>query len=164
MARECTVCAHPDVFTINERLVGIGGKSSNRSIAQQYGVGHGAVQRHREHVPQLLVKASEAMEIADADHLLDQVRNLQQRTLTILSKAEEGEDLRTALGAISQARGNLELLGKLAGELQQEGTVNIYMNPQWIELRAVIVNALATHPEAKRSVLRAIEEVNKNGS
>jgi hypothetical protein len=162
MPQQCTVCGHEDSVLINEALVIHG--TAMRRIASRYGMSEAAIRRHRQHIPQLLVKASEAMEIAEADHLLDQVRDLQERTLNILGKAEGDDDLRTALAAISQARGNLELLGKLAGELQQEGTVNIYMNPQWIELRAVIVNALAPHPEAKRSVLRAIEEVSKNGS
>jgi hypothetical protein len=64
-----------------------------------------------------MVKAKEAEEVAQADDLLEQVRNLQTHALDILGHAEESGDLRTALAAISQARGNLGLLGKLAGEL-----------------------------------------------
>jgi hypothetical protein len=58
----------------------------HRSVAKRFGLSESAVYRHKnEHLPA---------------HLL---------------KAREAEDLRTALAAISQARGNLELLGKLAG-------------------------------------------------
>jgi hypothetical protein len=34
LPRKCTVCGHPDVFLINEAIVGIGeqGKLSNRAI------------------------------------------------------------------------------------------------------------------------------------
>jgi hypothetical protein len=60
------------------------------------------------------LKAREAEEAARADDLLEQVRHLQAHALHILERAEKAGDLRTALAAISQARGNLELLGKLA--------------------------------------------------
>ena len=161
MAQACTVCTHPDAVLINEAL--IIEKVSNRSVAKQYGVDHNAVQRHRKHVPQLLVKASQAMEVAQADDLLDQVRDLQRRALTILDKAEAADELRTALAAIAQARGNLELLGKLAGELQQEGATNIQIalveHPDYARLRAAVVGALEEHPEARWAVAAALKEI-----
>jgi hypothetical protein len=161
MPRECTVCSHPESFEINEAIVGVGeqGKLSNRAVTRQYGLSKDAVRRHTAHIPELLVKASQAMEIAEADGLIDQMRDLQQHALGILEKAEEAEDLRTALGAISQARGNLELLAKLQGELAQEGTINITLSPEWLELRAVIVGALEHHPDAKDDVVKAIAKV-----
>ena len=88
---------------------------------------------------------------------LEQVRHLQGRALEILERAEKSGDLRTALAAISQARANLELLGKLAGELDERPVVNLNVSPQWLELRAVIVGALEPHPAAHRAVLRALE-------
>ncbi len=72
-----------------------------------------------------MTKAQEAQEVAQADNLLEQVQNLQAKALSILAKAEAAGDLRTALQGIREARSCLELLAKLQGELQQEGTVNI---------------------------------------
>jgi hypothetical protein len=57
----------------------------------------------------------------------------------------------------SQARGNLELLGKLAGELDERPVVNLNVSAEWLELRAVIVGALEPYSEARGAVLRAIE-------
>jgi hypothetical protein len=105
------------------------------------------------------LKAREAAEVAQADDLLNQVRSLQTHVLDILERAEKAGDLRTALAAISQARGNLELLGKLAGELDERPVVNLNVSPQWLELRAVIVGALEPHPAAHTAVLRALESV-----
>jgi len=85
------------------------------------------------------------------------VRDLQTRALNILSKTEEAEDWRAATGAIREARGCLELLGKLAGELQEGQTVNVIVSPQWVELRTTIIGALEPHPEAKFAVLRALQ-------
>jgi hypothetical protein len=118
------------------------------------------VYRHKtEHLPAYLSKAREAEDAAKADDLLDQVRNLQAHALDILERAEKAGDLRTALAAISQARGNLELLGKLAGELDERPVVNLNVSPEWLELRTVIVGALEPHPAAHRAVLRALEGV-----
>jgi hypothetical protein len=104
-----------------------------------------------------LLKAREVEEAARADDLLDQVRNLQAHALDILERAEKSGDLRTALAAISQARGNIELLGKLAGELDERPVVNLNVSTEWLELRAVIVGALEPHSAAHKAVLRALE-------
>jgi hypothetical protein len=82
---------------------------------------------------------------------------LQTHALDILERAEKTGDLRTALSAISQARGNLELLGKLAGELDERPVLNLNLSSEWLELRTVIVGALEPHPAAHRAVLRALE-------
>jgi hypothetical protein len=142
---------------INEALVVQG--QSNRATSRQYGLSKDAVRRHKQHIPELLLKASQAMEIAEADSLLDQMRDLQQRALSILDKAEEAEDLRTALGAISQARSNLELLAKLQGELAQEGTINLHLNPQYLAVRTAIVRAVEPYPEVRGALSQAMLDV-----
>jgi transposase-like protein len=157
MPRRCTVCDHSESHSIDEALVS---GTPYRSVAKQFGLSESAMYRHRtEHLPAHLLKAKEVEEVAHADDLLDQVRNLQAHALDILERAEETGDLRTALAAISQARGNLELLGKLAGELDERPVVNLNISPEWLELRAVIVGALEPHPVAHRAVLRALESV-----
>lgn len=155
MPRVCTVCEHPSREAIDRALVG---DTSNRSLASLYDVSEAAVRRHKaNHLPAKLVMAEQAAEIAEADNLLDQVRDLQSRTLAILEAAEASKQHRTALSAIREARSNLELLAKLLGELDDRPTVNILVSPEWLELRAVIVGALEPYSEARGAVLRAIE-------
>jgi hypothetical protein len=155
MPRRCTVCGHLESHSIDEALVN---GTAYRSVAKRFELSESAVYRHKiEHLPAHLLKAREAEETARADDLLDQVRYLQAHALDILERAEKAGDLRTALAAISQARGNLELLGKLAGELDERPVVNLNVSPQWLELRAVIVGALEPHPAAHRAVLGALE-------
>jgi hypothetical protein len=152
MPRSCTICGHPDRGAIDQALVE---GTPNRRIASHHGVTERAVRNHKaNHLPAKLVMAKAAEEVAQADTLLGQVRDLQQRALEILDKAEEAGELRTALGAIREARGNLELLAKLLGELDERPVVNL--SPEWLELRAVIVGALEPHSEAREAVLRAI--------
>jgi hypothetical protein len=152
--RACTVCTHPELEAINRALVE--GKP-NRRIASHHDVTERAVRNHKAgHLPAALAKAQEAREVAKAYNLLSDVRGLQERALGILDKADDAGDLRTALGAIREARGNLELLAKLLGELD-ERPVNVLISPEWLNLRAMIVTALEPHPEARGAVLRAIE-------
>jgi hypothetical protein len=155
MPRRCTVCGHPERHSIDEALVS---GAPYRSVAKRFGLSESAVYRHKtEHLPAHLLKARQVEEVAQADDLLEQVRNLQAHALDILERAEKAGDLRTALAAISQARGNLELLGKLAGELDERPVVNLNVSPEWLELRAVIVGALEPHPAAHGAVLTALE-------
>jgi hypothetical protein len=159
--RSCTICEHPDREAIDRALVG---DSSNLSVSSLFGVSESAVRRHKaNHLPAKLVMAQTAEEVAQADDLLQQVRDLQGRALAILGKAEAAGDLRTALGAIREVRGNLELLAKLLGELDERTVVNLDVSPEWLELRAVIVVALEPYSDARGAVLRALDGVGNGG-
>lgn len=118
MPRTCTVCSHPAREAIDEALVeGV----AFPALAAKYGVSKDALSRHKaKHLPAKLVMARAAEDVAQADSLLDQVRDLQARAHRILDKAEGAGDLRTALGAIREVRGNLELLARLLGELNEQ--------------------------------------------
>ena len=154
MPRRCTICTHQDRALIEDGLLaGV----SFRNIAKRYGVSITALHRHKsEHLSEHLAKAHEAEQVAQADDLLAQVRELQAKALAILGKAEAAGDLKVALSAIREARGNLELLGKLAGELQ-ETTVTVYTSPEWIELRSALLAALEPYPEARQAITKVVK-------
>ena len=161
MPRSCTICAHPEYHAINVAMVQ---RDTYRSIAERWGVSQGAIRRHAlEHLPKLLVKAQEAREIAEADDLLSRLEALQSRTLAVLEAAEGTQNYSIALAAIREARSNLELIGRLTRELESAPTFNLYLSPEWLELRAMIVASLEPFSEAKESVLRALEAAG-NGS
>src|SRR5215217_8391184 len=101
MPRSCTVCEHPEREAIDRALVG---GASNLSVSSLFGVSESAVRRHKaNHLPAKLVMAQAAEEVAQADDLLQQVRDLQARTLAILEAAEGSKEHRTALAAIREA-------------------------------------------------------------
>jgi len=171
MSRRCTICDHADRAAIDEALINNG---PYRTITDRYGISKTALIRHKQsHIPELLSKSQEiqsqkaaalveiveekeAQEAGQADGLVSQLKELMARTERIFSKAEESGDLRTALSAVKEGRGNLELLGKLLGELQDGATLNLYVNPVWIDLRAVILTALEPYPEAKGALIDAL--------
>ena len=159
MARKCSICGHEKVEEINRLLLeGV----PLRDLAGRYSVSKTALHRHKEHIPANLTKAKDAQEVTKADSLLDQVIELRDKALSILAKAERAGDLRTALQGVREAKGCLELLARLQGELQEQTTVNILVNPQWLSLRTVILEALDRYPEARQAVARALQEVEGN--
>ena len=162
MARRCTVCDHPDVNEVNTAILeGI----PNRTIAAQFGLKTSSVFRHKcKHLPKALVQAKKAREAAAADSLLTSVYNLQTRAERILIKAEKGGDHRIALSAIRELRSTVELLAKLAGELQDGTTVNVLVSPEYTELRSTLLNALAPYPDARIAVAEALEGMQNVGT
>ena len=115
MPRICTICTHPQKEEINKLLVA---GTPSRNIAARFGASASAVFRHKQdHLPTALVAAAEAREITHGVSLLDQLRDLQARTRQILDEAANSGDLRTALMAVREARGCMELIAKATGEL-----------------------------------------------
>jgi hypothetical protein len=165
VSRVCTICVHPEQAAINQALVH--GAASNRRIASQYGVSEIAIRRHKAgHLPRRLAQAQEAEDMADADSLLEQVSALHRRALAILGHAEVEGEHKLALAAIREARSNLELLGRLMGELNEQTTINILMAPEWLATRAALKRALEPYVEARVAVaaaLVALEEAQHNG-
>ncbi len=105
------------------------------------------------------MKAQQATEAAQADALLAQVVDLRDKALGVLEQAEASEDLRTAVSAIREARGCVELLGKLAGQLKDSPTINVILMPEWRELQTAILKALAPHRDARLAVASALAEM-----
>lgn len=158
MPQKCSVCTHEKRQEIDQALIN---GDSFRYVSQRFSVSTAALHRHRHggHIAEALAKAQNAREVAAADNLLDQVRQLQKLALGILAKAANAGDLKTALIGIREARGCLDLLAKLQGDLPQEGTVNIVLSPSWVSLRTVILQTLEPYPEAKLKIAQALKKV-----
>ena len=153
MPRTCSICSHEHRDAMEDAFI-VG--QAKRRIASQHGVTERAVRYHmREHLPALLALARDAERAARADSLLDRMEALQSQTLAIL---DAPEDQRTALAAIAQARRNLELIGEVTRELDRAGTINLELTVEWQEVKAVLVNTLASYPEAQQAVFNALEE------
>jgi hypothetical protein len=123
------------------------------------------VSRHVKagHVSQLLALAADAERAAQADTLLDRIEALHSRTMTILEAVEGTDEHGTALAAIREARRNLELVGEVTRELDRAGTINLELTVEWQEVKAVLVNTLASYPEAQQALFNALEEA-RNGN
>ncbi len=124
-----------------------------RAISRQFGVSKDAALRHHDdHLAETLAKAKGAEEAARADDLLDQVRALRSKSLSLLMKAEQSGDLKTALMGVREARACIELLAEMSQQLDRRPTVNVLVAPEWLEVRATLLEALRPHPEARQAV------------
>jgi hypothetical protein len=161
MTRTCTICAHPQREAIDRVLI-TGG--SYRDIAGHYELSKSAVQRHvLDHLPAELAKAHEAEEVTEADKLLNEVERLHQLALAMLSKAAASSDWRTALSGIREARGCLELLAKLRGQLDERPVVNLLVVPENVATRTTIMRALMDYPDARAAVVAALTLLSEVG-
>ncbi len=157
MPRTCTICSHKEREGIDEALVageplrGISRKFFGSVKAED------ALSRHRaEHLPVRLVKAQDAAEVVQAGSLLERLLELNAETRAILREARLEQDNELALKAVARVEKQIELEGKLLGELREGPTVNLVVNAEWLELRALIVQAVSPYPEAREAVLRAL--------
>lgn len=124
MPRVCTICSHPKREEIDRTLLA---EEPLRDMAGRWSVSKSALSRHSEHLPAHLAKAKEAAEVMQADSLLDRLLSLNAETMAILKKARTGrvKDNELVLSVILRAEKQLELQGKLLGELNDTPTVNI---------------------------------------
>ena len=67
------------------------------------------------------------------------------------------DDLADELVRIKEDVHPLELQAKVEQLIQTPPTVNILMTPEWVSLRTRLIYALDACPEARGSVLRALE-------
>jgi len=156
MPRRCTVCAHEARAAIDAALVS--GATPYDLHSTYIDLSREALQRHKaDHLPEKLLKAKEAEEIADADNLTAELKRVIADVHRLRARAEEEGDLRTALLGVDKALRAFELQAKLAQLIDERPQINLNISPEWLELRAVIVGALEAHPEAQQSVIRAIE-------
>ena len=155
MPMTCSICKHPHRDAIDLSL--LEGRSL-RAIAGQFNVSSSALDRHKDHLPGTLAKAHEAHEATSAGTLLTRLKTLNTETLAILKETRAAGDHDLALKAIARVEKQLELEGKLMGELNDGTTVNMFASPEWVALRAVVIAALRPYPEAARAVAGALNE------
>ena len=155
MAKQCTVCVHPDTDRINADIIE---GATLDALSRAYGLTMSALHRHKQHIPAQLAKAQDAIEIAAADSLMGRVASLNAKAEDVYSRAVKADNLQAAVSAIREMRGIVELYAKITGELQTQ-TVSIVVTPEWIMLRNAILHALEPHPEARRAVIVAVGRV-----
>jgi len=154
MPQPGTIATHPERAAIDAAIVaGV----PNRRIATQYGLSEGAVRRYKaDGLPATLLKAKEAEEATHGDDLLAQLATLQADARRIGARAEGEGDLRTALAAVRELVRMIELLAEMQGELSRQPQVNIALSAEWVQVRAVVLAALAPYPDARAAVAGAL--------
>lgn len=148
---------HPQIEQILQDLVdGV----SVRDVERKYGVSKSAAGRLLQRgLPAHLVKARGAREAVSASGLLERLAALGRQTEEVLAIARGAGESGTALKAIGRLEKQLELQGRLAGQLATAAvnvSVNLHESPEYVDLVAKLLAALRKHPEALADVRRAL--------
>lgn len=114
MPRSCSVCDHEALAEINRALAA---SEPLRNIASRWAVSKMDLIRHRNyHLRVSALMGQEGEGVSHSNDLLDQIRDLQERTQSTLDRAAEAEELGVALRGIREARHNMKLLANLLRE------------------------------------------------
>jgi hypothetical protein len=167
--RRCTVCQHRERAAIDFALAR---GMSCRAIGKRYDLGPDAVWRHsHNHLPPTLRAKLLAGPETDIDldrlretesqSLLANLVSLRHRLFATLDTAEEAGDGNMVSRLAGQLHRNLEITGKLLGDLGVESTTinNVLIMPQYVELRCELVRALAPYHEARQAVAAALHQI-----
>jgi hypothetical protein len=157
--QRCSVCDHPERRAIDKALAI--GHLANRAIALRYGLTRMALWRHKDdHLPAQLVKAQEAIDVRAALDVVQQLKAINAASLEVLHQAREQGRGGLVLFAVDRIQKQIELQAKLLGELDDRPTINLTVAPEWLLVRAALLEALSPYPEARVAVatrLRALE-------
>lgn len=156
MTRTCTVCRHDQFHDINVALVK---RKPYRHIAERYSLSLAALKRHQDsHIPAILAEAALAAEVEATADLAAELAQEKTDIQRLKARAEEQDDVRTALIACDRALKALELQARVEQIIASAPTVNILTSRVWVETRSAIIGALEAYPDAREAVLRALED------
>jgi len=145
MPRTCTVCSHSRRSEIDTALVR---PDSLRAIAGRFGTSKSALERHRAKcISEQLSKAQELSDVAAASNLVDELLKLTRKTGEVLARALREKDGDLALKAIARLERQLELKGRLLGQLEERGASQTTVQVIYID-KQVNVNAQRVAPPA----------------
>ncbi len=158
MGRKSKIESHPNSKKIITKLAA--GEEYSKIIEEYPDIRWQDLDYYKQKkLPEIISKSndlkSEVESIKGTDTLAE-VRQLKTKALSILEKAEKSGDLKTALLGIREARGCLETCLKAEGQIKDGPQITIINNPEWVELRTVVITALDAYPEAKAAVVNAI--------
>jgi hypothetical protein len=166
--QRCSVCSHRELAQIDTALArGVAAPA----IARRFKLGTDSIYRHgRNHLPPQLrarLIAGPDLDIdldrlkeTESQSLLGNLVALRHRLFAALDAAEEFGDGMMLTRVSSQLHANLELTGKLLGDLGVGSTTNnVLIQPQYVELRVALVQALASYPEARQAVAGVLHQL-----
>jgi hypothetical protein len=123
MSRVCTACRHPDRAVLDVQLVQ--GRQPIRAIATRFGISRSATQRHFEaHITKALGRAAARKDASRERSLDDLVDELDADARRIQAAAEKESDYRTAVMALKERRGIVELRARAQGLLRSPSSGN----------------------------------------
>ena len=168
MGRKSKIEAHPQSEEIIRRLAS--GEEYSKIVEDYPDIRYQDLDYYAQNkLPAILSKSNDLKALADeieradvhkGDTYLQLVIGLQKKALDALEQQNAKEDPKSWAMVSREARGYVELMGKALDRIRDAppAQITIVNNPEWIELRTVIIQALDPYPEAKEAVIDAIRK------
>jgi small-conductance mechanosensitive channel len=115
--------------------------------------------REKEEIKEDIVaeaRETTAARLENAASFIDQLREVRDKAANLLDQAEASDDLRAAGTFLKELREQIRLMAELEGRLAAQPQITIINNPEWVEVRSLIITALDPFPQAKEAVVHAI--------
>ncbi len=115
--------------------------------------------REKEEIKEEIVaeaRETTAARLENAASFIDQLREVRDKAANLLDQAEASDDLRAAGTFLKELREQIRLMAELEGRLAAQPQITIINNPEWVEVRSLIITALDPFPQAKEAVVHAI--------
>ncbi len=170
VGRPCTVCqlAADDRQALDLALAT--DQMTQRRAAARWALSPSAVWRHRQrHLPASLLSAF--TELGEPSMSVHDLASELRRTLDLVNElvAEaraEGRGSRTDfIRAADLQRRQLDSLARLLGlvvdHVDVRASISLETAPEWLSLKARIINAVADHPEARLAVVAALDDADE---
>ena len=153
----CSICSHPKVEEINSRIAN---QEKLTDISREFAVSDDALSRHRDKcIITALSATPNTKEVITGDNLLSQLQAARDKAIDLLDMAIAAGDTKVygpPSSYLSEIRQQIKLWAELEGRISSQPQVTIINNPEWVELRTVIIQALDPFPEAKEALVNAI--------
>lgn len=169
--RLCHTCQHPRRAEIELALAK---RVPLRHLSTKFGLSPWTMFRHRrDHMPPQLKSSLlavgkptdidlDALRKSESEGLLQTLVVQRGRLFHLLTQAEDSGDVRAAAAVHGRINENISTVAKLLGEISTHTTTtvnNLTISPEYLALRASLVQALRTHPEALKAIRRVLAGV-----
>ena len=168
MGRKSKIEAHPQSEEIIKRLAS--GEEYSDIVRDIPGLTWDDLDYYqKKKLPVILSKSNDLKALADeiesadvhkGDTYLQLVIGLQKKALDALEQQNAKEDPKSWVMVSREARGYVELMGKALDRIREAppAQITIINNPEWVELRTLIITALEPYPDARQAVVNVIHK------
>jgi hypothetical protein len=179
MTQRCKACHHEKRGEID---VGLARGEQIQALATKYGLPRSSISRHKRqgHIPAEVIAAfpkhrtdlsAEALEQLRCDESAGILLNLARQRRILLQaqdRAEARRDKDWSLRCTHALHRNIELTARAVGEfaqheraVHQTANLTVMMLPDYVRLRAGLIEALRRHPAARKAVGKVLAELER---
>lgn len=145
--KTCSICKHPNRPRIDEAIIA---GTPNLRIEKNFGVSRDSVRRHSKHVLAVVKKYDATQELAQAGNLKAKILMREGDLHRIQQKAEQRDDLPTAIAAIRELRQFHELQARMEGQLKPQEVSVLAVNLDEQTSRRIAETYLQRHPNNRQ--------------